>query len=111
MANDPRMRHFRLDFSGPRAGGASIFGRALGAVAGVGAFVIALFVGGALLLVVLALALAFALVIAVRIWWWKRKMAAAIASGDFESAPSQGAPHRRSDGGETVDAEYREVDR
>lgn len=105
---DPHRSSFRLDFSGRPVGGSSVFARALATIAGAGAFVIALVVGGALFLVVLALALAFAVVIAIRWWWFQRKIRAAMAQGEgFGFEPEQGS---KADGA-TLEGEYREIDR
>lgn len=104
---DPDRPSFRLDFSGSHAAGTSVFGRAVGAIVGVGAFVVAFLVGSALFLVVLGLALAFAAVIGVRWWWWQRKLAAVLRDQGAPTGPAAtGNPN-----GDVIEGEYREVDR
>lgn len=74
--------------------------RVFSMLAGVIVFVLAVFIGGALLLVALALAFGLAAVLGVRAWWWRRKL------GD---QPAQQRP--RSDDGDVVDGEFIEVRR
>ncbi|MEO0575703.1 MAG: hypothetical protein AAF004_09585 [Pseudomonadota bacterium] len=104
---DPHRPSFRLDFSGSRTAGTGVFGRAVGTIVGVGAFVVAFLVGSALFLVVLGLALAFAAVIGVRWWWWQRKLAAVMRDQGGMNRPSEGGDAD----GDVIEGEYREVDR
>ncbi len=74
--------------------------RVFSVLAGVVVFVLAVFVGGALLLVALALALGLAAVLGLRAWWWRRSLRDEVA---------QNRP--RPDDGDIVDGEFIEVRR
>ncbi|MEL6215089.1 MAG: hypothetical protein AAFQ99_05355 [Pseudomonadota bacterium] len=88
-----------LSLNGSRSGMSPI-ARVFSMLAGVVVFVLAVFIGGALLLVALALALGLAAVLGLRAWWWRRKLGDQLA---------QQRPHR--DDGDVVDGEFIEVRR
>lgn len=82
---------------------------ALGALAGVFLFVVAVIAGGFLLLLFLAAAVAMAAVIGVRVWWWRRRMERQLRSDAGRSDPGEAPPRRA--GAETIDGEYTVLDK
>ncbi|MEL6949198.1 MAG: hypothetical protein AAGM16_03615 [Pseudomonadota bacterium] len=110
-SQDPRLT--QIGFGGSNAT-ASPVARVLGAIAGAAMFVVAIIVGGVLLLGFLALAAALAVAFAVRFWWWRRQMLRNARSRPTRgpgSGPSGGANGPGQAGPRsTIEGDYRVVD-
>ncbi|MEO0617254.1 MAG: hypothetical protein AAFY69_14090 [Pseudomonadota bacterium] len=110
-SHDPRLT--QIGFGGSSQA-ASPVARVLGAIAGAAMFVVAIIVGGVLLLGFLALAAALAVAFGVRFWWWRRQVLRQARSrpaqgpgagpGVGAQGPGQAGPRS------TIEGDYRVID-